>query len=58
MANTVKPLIFLGVIPGYDHLMPIRAIAKEIIARGHEVKMVTASDFRNIIEEVDASFVS
>ncbi|PMD46297.1 glycosyltransferase family 1 protein [Hyaloscypha variabilis F] len=52
-----KPLILICCTPIYGHLMPIRAIGKELIARGYEVTFVTGSSYRSIIESIGASFV-
>ena len=37
--------------------MPIRAIAKELIARGFEVTFVTGSSYTKIIEDIGATHV-
>jgi UDP:flavonoid glycosyltransferase YjiC (YdhE family) len=58
MAVSEKPLVLICCTPVYGHLMPIRAIAKELVVRGYEVTFVTGSAYRKIIEEIGASLVS
>jgi UDP:flavonoid glycosyltransferase YjiC (YdhE family) len=57
MATSTKPLVLMCSTPIYGHLMPIRAIAKELIARGYEITFVTGSAYRKIIEEIGATFI-
>jgi UDP:flavonoid glycosyltransferase YjiC (YdhE family) len=56
MATSTKPLVLICSTPIYGHLMPIRAIAKELIARGYEITFVTGSAYRKVIEEIGATF--
>lgn len=37
--------------------MPIRAIGKELIARGYEVTFVTGSAYKKLLEDMGASHV-
>lgn len=47
----------LACTPVYGHLMPIRVIAKDLVARGFEVTFVTGSPYKSIMEEIGCSFV-
>jgi hypothetical protein len=58
MASSTKPLIVMGSSPIYGHLMPIRAIAKGLVARGYEVTFVSASPYQKIMEEVGCDYVA
>ena len=57
MATSEKPLVLICSTPIYGHLMPIRAIAKELVARGYEITFITGSAYRQIIEEIGARFI-
>lgn len=54
---SLKPLVLISVTPVYGHLMPIRAIGKELIARGYEVTFVTGSPYKKLLEDIGASHV-
>ncbi|KAH6673788.1 putative UDP-glucuronosyltransferase 2A3 [Halenospora varia] len=58
MASTAKPLVIIGCTPVYGHLAPVRAIAKDLIAKGFEITFVSSSHWRPIIEEIGADFVA
>ncbi|KAK0102189.1 hypothetical protein ONS95_001015 [Cadophora gregata] len=57
MAST-KPLLVIGCTPIYGHIMPIRSIAKLLVARGYEVTFVSATHFRPALEEIGCDYVS
>jgi len=56
MAST-KPLLVIGSTPVYGHIMPLRSIAKFLIARGYEVTFVSATHFRPALEEIGCDYV-
>ena len=41
----------------YGHFVPLRAIAKELVARGFEVTFVTGSAYKESLEEIGCDFV-
>jgi UDP:flavonoid glycosyltransferase YjiC (YdhE family) len=57
MASLTKPLVLICVTPIYGHLMPIRAIGKELVKRGYDVTFVTGSYYNKLIEAIGASLV-
>jgi len=57
MGSFEKPLVLICVTPIYGHLMPVRAIGKELVARGYEVTFVTGSPYKGIIEQIGASHI-
>jgi UDP:flavonoid glycosyltransferase YjiC (YdhE family) len=57
MAASSKPLVLICVTPIYGHVMPIRAIGKELVARGYKVTFVTGSFYKEILEAIGASLV-
>lgn len=57
MATAAKPLVLICVTPIYGHVMPIRAIGKELITRGYEVTFVTGSHYKKSLEDIGASLV-
>ncbi|KAH8659169.1 hypothetical protein BGZ60DRAFT_382178 [Tricladium varicosporioides] len=57
MASTAKPLVIIGCTPVYGHLAPVRAIAKDLIAKGFEITFVSSSHWKTTIEEIGADFV-
>jgi UDP:flavonoid glycosyltransferase YjiC (YdhE family) len=38
--------------------MPIKAIGKDLIARGYEVTFITGSTYKNLIENIGATFIT
>ena len=52
-----KPLVLTCATPTYGHVMPLRAIAKELIVRGYDVTFVTGSAFKERIEGIGARFI-
>lgn len=57
MAPATKPLVLICVTPIYGHVMPIRAIGKELINKGYEVTFVTGSHYKESLEAIGASLV-
>lgn len=57
MANP-KPLVLMSSTPVYGHLMPVRAIAKGLVAQGYEVTFVSASKYQKIMEESGCEYVA
>ena len=57
MGSVGKPLVLLGCTPCYGHVMPIRAVAKDLVERGYEVTMVSSNHYKTHIEDIGASFV-
>ena len=57
MGSLEKPLVLLACTPVYGHLMPVRAIAKDLIARGYDVTMIGSTAHQKIIEDIGATFV-
>jgi len=45
-------------MPAMGHFLPIKAIAKALVARGFDVTFVTGNAFRDHVEETGASLVS
>jgi UDP:flavonoid glycosyltransferase YjiC (YdhE family) len=58
MAESSKPLVLFCSTPIYGHLMPMRAIAKGLIAKGYEVTFVSASKYQKVVEEVGCDYVA
>ena len=56
--TVVKPLILICVTPIYGHVMPIRAIGKELVARGYDVTFVTGSAYKKRIESIGAKLIA
>ncbi|KFZ24029.1 hypothetical protein V502_01511 [Pseudogymnoascus sp. VKM F-4520 (FW-2644)] len=56
--TVVKPLILICVTPVYGHVMPIRAIGKELVARGYDVTFVTGSAYKKRIESIGAKLIA
>jgi UDP:flavonoid glycosyltransferase YjiC (YdhE family) len=52
-----KPKLIFCVTPVYGHVMPMRALAKEIISRGFEVTFVTGASYQREIEILGATFI-
>ncbi|TVY35425.1 UDP-glucosyltransferase [Lachnellula subtilissima] len=58
MGSDTKPLVVIGCTPIQGHVMPIRIIAKDLIQRGYEVTIVSASYWRKACEDIGCNFVS
>ena len=58
MGQQTKTMVLLCASSIYGHVMPIRAIARGLIARGYDITFVTGSDYKQAIESVGATFVS
>jgi UDP:flavonoid glycosyltransferase YjiC (YdhE family) len=58
MAIRVKPLVLICSTPVSGHIIPMLAIAKQLVAREYDVCLVSGSGYRQQIEAVGASFVS
>ncbi|PVH83676.1 glycosyltransferase family 1 protein [Cadophora sp. DSE1049] len=56
--TTAKPHLLFCATPVYGHVMPIRAVAKRIIAKGYNVTFLTGSEYQEKIESIGARFVS
>lgn len=52
-----KPLVLLGACPVYGHVTPIRAIGKELVARGYDVTFITGSAYKESIEAIGAKLI-
>ncbi|KAG4439700.1 hypothetical protein IFR05_004837 [Cadophora sp. M221] len=57
MSETMKPLLLFCASPGHGHVMPVRAVAKALVARGYEAIFTTNDEFKSMIEEIGAIFV-
>ncbi len=55
--SDIKPLVLIGCTPIYGHLVPLRAIAKQLVDRGYEVTFVSASHYQKMFEEVGCTYV-
>ncbi len=53
----IKPLVLMACTPIYGHLMPMRAISKQLIDRGYEVTFVSTSHYQKKFEEVGCTYV-
>jgi UDP:flavonoid glycosyltransferase YjiC (YdhE family) len=51
-------MVLICATPVYGHVMPLRAIARALIARGYDVTFLTGSDFKESIESIGATFVA
>ena len=58
MAKTIKPLVLVCSTPVSGHIIPMRTIAKDLVARGYDVCFVSGSGYRQYIEAIGASFVA
>ncbi|KAK3315856.1 MGT family glycosyltransferase [Apodospora peruviana] len=58
MAPSLKPIVLICSTPVSGHIIPMIAIAKQLIARGYEVCFVSGSGYRDQVEAVGASFVA
>ncbi|KFY59029.1 hypothetical protein V496_05851 [Pseudogymnoascus sp. VKM F-4515 (FW-2607)] len=52
-----KPLILISVSSIYGHVMPIRVIGKELVARGYDVTFITGSIYKKRIESIGAKLI-
>ncbi|KFY18273.1 hypothetical protein V492_00018 [Pseudogymnoascus sp. VKM F-4246] len=52
-----KPLILICVTSIYGHVMPIRVIGKELVARGYDVTFVTGPIYKTRIESIGAKLI-
>ncbi|KAH6722063.1 putative UDP-glucuronosyltransferase 2A3 [Leptodontidium sp. MPI-SDFR-AT-0119] len=57
MTESTPHLLFCST-PVYGHVMPIRAVAKQVIAKGYKVTFLTGSEYQEQIESVGAEFVT
>lgn len=58
MALTYKPLVLMCSTPVSGHIIPMLAIAEQLISRGYSVCFVSGSGYRQQVEVTGASFVS
>lgn len=49
--------ILVSAMPFTGHVAPMRAVARALVARGHDVRFYTGSAFREEVEATGASFV-
>lgn len=52
-----KPLVLICSTPVSGHIIPMLAIAKQLVARGYHVTFVSGSGYRQQAEAAGASFV-
>ncbi|KAH8800672.1 putative UDP-glucuronosyltransferase 2A3 [Xylogone sp. PMI_703] len=57
MAESIKPILLIASLAIYGHVMPMRAVAKALIARGYQVYFLTGNARRAAIESIGARFV-
>ncbi|KAH6665185.1 MGT family glycosyltransferase [Halenospora varia] len=57
MATPIKPLVLVCSTPVSGHIIPIHAIAKQLVAGGNDVCFVSGSGYREQVEATGASFV-
>lgn len=57
MATSVKPFVLVCATPLYGHFIPIRNITKDLVERGYDVSMISATVRKPLVEEVGATFV-
>ncbi|KAK8047444.1 glycosyltransferase family 1 protein [Apiospora saccharicola] len=55
---TTKPVVLICSTPISGHIIPMLAIAKQLVASGYEVCFVSGSGYRRQVEALGASFVS
>lgn len=58
MSSVTKPKVLICATPVYGHVMPLRAVARAITARGYDVTFLTGSEYKQSIEGTGATFVS
>ncbi|KAJ6779627.1 hypothetical protein PWT90_09415 [Aphanocladium album] len=56
-AKADLPIVVIGVTPVYGHVMPMRAVGKELVARGYDVTFVTGAMYKKRIEGIGAKLV-
>ncbi|MGC4853446.1 glycosyltransferase [Micromonospora sp. DT4] len=49
--------VIIGAHPAYGHVVPVRAIAVDLVRRGHDVTFVTGTAYRDDIERYGLRFV-
>ncbi|OWP01936.1 hypothetical protein B2J93_5387 [Marssonina coronariae] len=52
----MKPLLLFCSTPGHGHVMPVKAVAKNLVARGYEAMFLTGSELQSNIEEAGITF--
>lgn len=57
-APPAKPLVLISSTPVSGHIIPMIAIARQLVDRGYDVCFVSGSGYRKQVEAVGASFVS
>jgi UDP:flavonoid glycosyltransferase YjiC (YdhE family) len=50
--------VIIAATPVYGHVAPLRAIAADLVRRGHHVTFLSGSAFKAFVEETGATFVS
>ncbi|KAK8040977.1 UDP-glucuronosyltransferase 2A3 [Apiospora phragmitis] len=55
---TAKPIVLICSTPVSGHIIPMMAIAKQLVATGYDVCFVSGSGYRRQVEALGASFVS
>ncbi|KAM0817972.1 putative Glycosyltransferase family 28 N-terminal domain-containing protein [Seiridium cardinale] len=58
MALGLKPLVLICSTPVSGHIIPMLAIARQLVARGYDVCFVSGSGYREQVVATGASFVS
>ena len=53
-----KPTILFYPMPLWGHVMPMRGMMKEFVRRGHRVIVYATDEFRDVIGETGAYYVS
>jgi UDP:flavonoid glycosyltransferase YjiC (YdhE family) len=56
MGSNSKPIVLFCASPADGHVMPLRAVAKNLVTRGFEVIFPTGSTFQSGIENIGATF--
>lgn len=57
-APPAKPLVLISSTPVSGHIIPMIAIARQLVDRGYDVCFASGSGYRKQVEAVGASFVS
>ncbi|KAK2627135.1 hypothetical protein QTJ16_003101 [Diplocarpon rosae] len=52
----MKPILLFCSTPGHGHVMPVKAVAKNLAARGYEAIFLTGSEFQSNIEKSGIGF--
>lgn len=58
MTDSPKPVIVFGCTPVTGHIIPVRAIVKNLVARGYDVCFVAASYYQKPFEEIGCDFIA